>query len=402
MPGSNADRKVLRIALLSDLHPTDSSSGNTSSFMDMNGSKLPEHCPIEGLRRLSQDENLSVDIVACAGDIGTKAEPKTITYGWECLNKVKDFMNADLLVAVPGNHDHDSRLLSNCYDPKYHLQSLKPDFPFDDHAKNTHFWAWHWESVNFENIRIIALNSSAYHGMNEEYTHGRVAPRTVDYLSRKLKEEGERELNILICHHHPQRQEDLVMLDDYDVMSGGDYLLQALGDGATGYWIILHGHRHFPKVSYAQGATSMAPIVFSAASFSGHLHPALSSHVKNQFHIIEIHLDKFESLGCVGTFNTWSWSSGRGWRTASDDEGLPASGGFGYRHPTPLLAKQVQKALGSSTYLTGDEIYKTIPELKYLTPKDLDALSYCLKSKHNIDILISNGLIDQLGAQTNG
>lgn len=388
---------VVRIALLSDLHPADSSNdGGGKSHLDMNGPDSPEQNPVAGLRKLAEEERLKANIVICPGDIGNKGNPKTIEYGWNKLHHIKDFFRAERVIAVPGNHDHDSRSLYNDFDPKYILQNLEPSFPSSDFNENTHFWAWHWSFCEFGSCRILSINSSAFHGLKDEFKHGRVSPISIGNIKKKLDSlpKANNKLNILVCHHHPHKQED-IELEDYEAMDGGQRLIKILDD-SNNPWIIIHGHKHFPHISYAQGSSS-SPIVFSAGSFSAHLDPKVATRVTNQFHYLEFYIDKFDEMGgCVGRFKTYDWSYGIGWQK-SGHKGLPANGGFGYRISPKLMAKNVSKVLGEKTYLTKSEAIKELPELDYLSPADLETLKDVLITDYNIELEMKDGIIDQIG-----
>src|SRR5450759_3743692 len=95
-----------------------------------------------------------------------------------------------------------------------------------------------------------------------------------------------------------------------------DRLIDLLGDGNLGQWLIVHGHKHFPNIAYSAGA-AQSPVVFSCGSFSARLSPELQTRARNQFYIIEIPLKKVKVLGLVGKILAWDWSAGKGWITVS-------------------------------------------------------------------------------------
>lgn len=389
--------EILKVAVLSDLHPIDKSRDEVGSFMDIGGQMSPERSPVEGLKKLIETEKVVADIVLCAGDIGNKSNPASISYGWDQLQKIRGYLGAGRLIAVPGNHDHDSRQKYNKFDPKYFLQTLSPPFPFEDEDLNNQFWASHWAVTEYRDVRIVTLNSSAYHGINNEYDHGRLAPKTIEKIKSALDKGGERRLNILLCHHHPQKQEE-IDLEDYEVMDGGQKLIEMLGSGGYGYWAVVHGHKHWPKIFYAQGTTSYPPIIFSSGSFSADLHPEFTSRgLKNQFYIFEFHIDKFPEFGCVGTFRSWDWSLGTGWLPAGDRSGLPATGGFGVRDDMQRLAATIDKGLGVRPFVRGNTPYEEFPMLRYLVPADIDVLKLNLSKKHGVEMDVRNGLVREIG-----
>jgi len=383
----------ITIAVLSDLHPT-VSSDQKRSHLHTDAEENEAFHPVSGIRKLAQSSALKVDVVVCPGDFGNRSDQASIKYGWQSIHKIKEYLCASAVITSPGNHDHDSRGTQVDFDPKYFLQSLEPGFPFSEHDKNTHFWAWHWAESKLEKCRFIVLNTSAYHGIKEEYCHGRVAPRTVDMIADYVSR-NKNPINVLVCHHHPVRNEDI--LGDYESMVNGELLLSKLDSSNSGPWLIIHGHKHFPKIFYAQG-TSDSPVIFSAASFSAYLHQEISARVGNQFHVIEIDVEKTNDEGhCHGTFKTWDWSNGIGWIAAPDEKGLPHQGGFGHRASSTKIATELAKLLTNQKLAQQNDIYNHYQDLIYVTPLDLQKVKEKLRESHNITIDITKGRITSMG-----
>lgn len=389
MPASEPGRYI-RVAILSDIHPTDDSDQTDTTALKMGAERTPEHHPFEGLYELIKRSEIEVELILCAGDLGSQSDPKTIEFSWNELQTLKFNLNSQLLIATPGNHDHDSRSTFNKYDPKGYLQSLSPPFPHDFGDDNSHFWAWNFDIVEQENYRIVILNSSAYHGINNEYLHGRVTEFTIKKIKEKLEGKPDKHINILLCHHHIHKNED-INITDYDAMHGADKLLQMLSEISVGEWLVIHGHKHYPKIYYGNSTSGDAPIIFSAGSFSGDVSGSLGSVAQNQFYILEFNIDALMKFGLVGTFNAWDWAYGRGWVQSSERSGLPHTGGFGYQSKTKELMRKINR-LDNDTY-SQNEIYSELPELEYLTPSSLLKLKNESSSKGNFEIFIRSGKI---------
>src|SRR5207248_25638 len=118
-------------------------------------------------------------------------------------------------------------------------------------------------------MRILLIDSCAYHGVKGEHNHGRISDATLGEIDRRLSADGPCALNLLVCHHHPQKLAEY-KLGDYDDMVNGQKLLDLLGYGKHGDWVVLHGHKHCPKVSYAAGGAT-SPLVFSCGSVGARL-----------------------------------------------------------------------------------------------------------------------------------
>lgn len=390
----------LSLAVISDLHAfhKDNYVGETHpSFLDMSlGEGKSTIHPISALKKLIKENTLTADILVCPGDMGDKANPSAIQYAWDKLQELKTILNVRIIAATPGNHDHDSRSIYCEYDPRGALQSLSPKFPFEREKCFNEFWAKNYSIISNDLFRLVVLNSSAFHGICDEKKHGRISPYTLEGLETDLAKSTQVPINILICHHHPHRHEGLD-LSDFDVMEGGQSLTSLLGSGRFGNWIIIHGHKHYPKLSYGQGDTG-GPVVFSAGSLCGFLHPKISTRIKNQFYIIKFDIKSIKVYGFVGLFEAWDWVYSDGWKKASENSGFPSSGGFGLREQIDLIADEINNLMGNTQKKEWDYVISSIPNLQYLSPGDLDILEHNLLNRHSIrGLKSSEGLIIQIG-----
>ncbi len=403
-----ASRRELKIAVLSDLHAYDHLNDNESYPPSYLCTTAPEdqtdHHPIASLIKLIDVEQIQADILMCCGDMGDKARPAGIKYVWDKLHYIKTKIGANILAVTAGNHDVDSRFKYTEYDAKGLLQSLVPQFPLEDEAQNNKYWARNFVILTEPDYRLVILNSSAYHGAKEaEFEHGRIAPRTVEALKaelEQLEQDHPRQVNILLCHHHPHKHGDIEDAD-YSVMDGAPKLLQLLESGEYGNWIVIHGHKHHPRICYAAGGSS-APIIFSAGSFSATLYPDISTQVRNQFYLIEFPLSELPTLGLglAGTFKAWDWSKGRGWLRASQRSGLPSIGGFGNRGNVDTIASSIATFFDSEAdpWITWEEVTTSFPTLRFLLPNNLEIVLKRLETRHNLTILRdSDGQPSQLG-----
>lgn len=376
----NASEERLVVAVISDVHAYEGK--------DIKPDEIPSHCCITesdpmknslvGLHEFIKRESLSADVLLCAGDIGDKAQTIAVQHTWRELHETKKLLGATVLAAATGNHDIDSRHDYNKFDAKGMLQALKPPYPFDDEGMNDRYWSRHFELIAHNEYRILVLNSSAFHGEGQfdqtnqyEYEHGRVSEHTLRKIRERLDAHLTPPVNILLCHHHPHPHSEIGLGRD-DLMIGGDALLSLLNSGTYGRWLVIHGHKHHPKLENAAGGAS-APIVFAAGSLARFLYGELQANSRNQFYIIDFPYEHFAQFGFVGSFRAWDWRSGHGWRPASNGSELPANGGFGWRGDIGVLAGTVDRAVESAS-IPWTDIVSKLPELKYLLPLDLDQL----------------------------
>lgn len=393
----------IRIALLSDIHPTFKSKEHGPelgvSQLKMDESRTSLLNPFDAAKELLDSSGQNIDYIFCAGDLGSLSYPGSINYTWTELHKLADLKTSKLL-ATPGNHDHDSRSVYNEYDPKGFLQSLNPVFPCDFGDDNSHFWAWGFDIVVEPLFKVVVLNTSAFHGINSEYEHGRVTEITCRRIAEKLKDTDDRELNIVLCHHHFHKNED-IKVEGYDAMQGAERLLSTLTDEVGGQWLVIHGHKHFPKIYYANSGSGDAPVIFSTGSFSGDVNNDLGSVAPNQFYVLEFSSQELHKFGLCGKFNSWDWAAGRGWQPASASRGLPSSGGFGHQVNGRIDVQKIAALLNDQkTTITYTELYKSIPEFLYLTPTGIEKLRSEGLTKNLFEIFLENGAIKEIARIT--
>ena len=79
----------------------------------------------------------------------------------------------------------------------------------------------------------------------------------IEAIIKKYSYKSEKELNILVCHHHPYKMVHLENNLDTESMDGGDSLGNILIESDKGPWLIIHGHKHIPQIRYAPSPSSM-------------------------------------------------------------------------------------------------------------------------------------------------
>jgi hypothetical protein len=327
---------------------------------------------VGSLYNLIDAESITADILLCPGDFANSACALSLPKAWNAINAVGKKLNADLIVGTVGNHDVDSRHLHNSYDPIESLKLLIPRFPIDDRALTNQFWSEHFFVKTTEQMQLVVLNSSAYHATEAEVKHGRITQQTINLLKETLTS---RTINILMCHHNPQKHSEL-LLGENDEIRGGQLLLDLVSKPGRGSWLVVHGHKHHPKITYCAGGAGSA-VVFSAGSAASTLYPELQTATNNQFYIIELDDNAIRQNGLVGRFESWDWHQGYGWQIADSGKGLPAKGGFGHRENPIRFAHRIAAAISGKkqNFLNRIKLVQKFPEIQYVIPSDLESLA---------------------------
>ncbi|PZO46792.1 MAG: hypothetical protein DCF16_18575 [Alphaproteobacteria bacterium] len=406
---------AVTFAVLTDLHAFDKTARSDTensrpapSWLPIDdGASNPSKHPFRALEELISEQRLKADFVVCCGDMTDKAHPASQAYVWRRLQDIKRGLGAERVIATAGNHDIDSRYGYNNFDAKGVLQTLQPSFPMEDDAFADRYWSRNFAIFKSSALRLVNLNSAAYHGMgreNKEYETGRVSERTIDALSRELKADGYQALNVLLCHHHPLRN-SLITVNDYSEMVDGEKLIQALDELNVGDWFILHGHRHVPNLTHGPGSAA-PPIVFSAGSFSANLYGEFQSSTRNEFYLVS--LEPSVSLNGTrqqlrGTIRTWMWSTTNGWiRSQAGSVGLPHEAGFGSRRHPSELAADVRNFLQKQNerqvpFTRWRDICDALPDLRHTMPRALWNAFEELRDTHGVEVVYDDiGLPAQL------
>jgi predicted MPP superfamily phosphohydrolase len=386
-------RHILRVAVLSDLHAYDRAAlaklGQAPSSLLVEAKEEPrDQHPFSSLFDIVKQEK-PVNLVICGGDLGDRCNRDGIKYVWAKLHELKGHMKAQHLVVTTGNHDVDSRLVDNAFDPKDFLQGLSPRYPVDDEKLSDMYWGRNYYIIESRDYRLVNLNTCAFHGVSsdkstiKEFDHGRISPTTLDRLSVDLRAAHAKKpkaINILVCHHHPHKHAD-VEDSDYSVMEGGEKLIKLLGGPDIGSWIIFHGHKHYATVCYGAGDFA-SPIIFAAGSFSAHIYLEAQGFSRNQFYILEFPIDEISKsdFGLFGTYKAWDWANGKGWRPAGEESGLKAKGGFGM--PPFGLVEVIKEFLDKKGVVQWTDLEKEFGELKYLLVSDRSRLLSTLERKY--------------------
>ncbi|SFV32908.1 metallophosphoesterase family protein [Hyphomicrobium facile] len=398
--------------VVSDIHAIDTDPTSSSAASYVSARQIAADTIKDPLGELRNTINSGVpkpDCIICPGDLADKSNPSALSYVWNELSAIAKSLGDVPLIATPGNHDLDSRFKISDYDARGQIMAVRPRVPWDDHRNYLEFWAEHFSIRRVGPARIVALNSAAYHGYGKseksEYEHGRVTQRTVQNIEQRLKEgASDCGFNILVCHHHLVRNNEISEVD-YSQMVGGDELLAMIGCGSYGTWLVIHGHKHRPRLFYAGGGGS-APVILGAASFSFNVNQDATNKSPNQFHLVTLDSRKAEAIGqgIAGEVRSWDWDYGRGWRRAQQNRGLPTRAGFGHRGDAASVALAIDKLLREKNLssINWPELVSYIPTVDCLLPQDAELLRQTLKSRFGLNIIDPEGVPLQVGREFSG
>src|ERR1035437_3139340 len=124
---------TFKVAVLSDIHAytTTPAGSSAPSHLRANDVTTPiaQH-PLLALHTLIREQTINADYLICPGDLCDRADTQAAQYAWTELDKLADMLRVKRFFGVTGNHDLDSRYLTQgTIDPKDALRAMEPSYP---------------------------------------------------------------------------------------------------------------------------------------------------------------------------------------------------------------------------------------------------------------------------------
>lgn len=361
-------------------------------------SNIPTTNPWAGLTQLIASQKLEADAILCPGDIAFQSSLTTLSAGWKHLVDLGKLMNCEHVVCATGNHDVTSRsqaetinkaVIRNLragYGPFEQLKCLHPPYPSvtrddADHQQGRDHRIRYFGAglllVMAAKYQILIVNSCGEHGHDEfEHERGTFPQSAVNELKVALTQCDSKKISVAIMHHPPESHTQ-DGAGAHDFVDNGQELLKMLAD--QGDWLVVHGHKHEARLGQASGS-GLQPVVFGAASLAIHIE-AVKGTVRNQFYLLKVRL---EPRGLTGRFQTWDWSTGRGWEPARPEgDGIYDGATFGARDPGRVIT---DIAALEPLPMDWDEVICRVPDAGLLPPETRNQVRERLRVRHSLHI----------------
>jgi 3',5'-cyclic AMP phosphodiesterase CpdA len=365
----------IRVAVFSDLHCHPSTVIPKQSFLITDQPRLPaSHHPIQSLLGAIKKEKLSADVVLLLGDLTNKSNLQGLLTGWSHIKEASTALGVshDSILAVPGNHDIDSRDTDQFPDPFHDIKNFDPTYPL---YGNDEFWSKGFSISAISGCEFLLLNSVFEHYSAEAAEAGGFALEQIANVELALGTRNPSIPLIAICHHHPIEHQN-VSGNTTEIIKNGDRMMSALEKhNCTAF---LHGHKHSPRFRLSVGDVGEAFPVFAAGSFSAQLGGGLGTVTRNLFHILELNTD----LPAKGVLLNYEYRHGAGWTHACyDSSGFSYSMGFGEKakdEHAQTVVRYIQSTGGTCT--KWETVCEHEPDLKYFDASQLRQLNSLLET----------------------
>lgn len=404
------ETKHVRLAILSDQHfhepkPDSGAKAHSHILVSTLGQRKGKN-PWTDLEDLITENKIKSDMLLCAGDITTHAQDSSLKTAWDCLIRLGTLLESNVVACATGNHDIRSR--KNPMPPRASLlreidrvtgvfedlKTLTPPYPIKVNTPNdsptfgrkirAEYFGNDFALHVHNDIRLVVLNTCAGHTSDPlTYERGIFSEAALEELRLQLNENGGSQpmMNILLCHHHPDVHSDMSS-GTYDFVLNGEKLIQTLE--SYGEWIIIHGHKHNPRIVKAQGASSCPITIFSAGSLGAVLNEGnLGEESRNHFYTLDLSFSLTEGLR--GTLSVWAWNAGFGWEESIPCGNTVSSGsGFGEKRNPRTLAHQIAPLVKKSGSLTWSQLVADTDFARHLFPRDVSLILIELDRDHAI------------------
>lgn len=385
----------LVIAIISDLHCRSKSSdlnsaGTTRLYSDI-ARKPINHHPVSALIELIEENNIIADYVLCPGDITDKADNQGMMSGWSFLLDIQRAFKSKKLLTTLGNHDVKSRDFKpddiRLKDPEIttpfdFVKNVDRNYPFDENNINKSYWADHFAIVEDEDSAFFIFNSVYSHINSVTANKCVITQAILSEMENRLKKISSKKYKIAMCHHHPIKHANKTYLDD-DVMDKGDLFIDLLNN--YGFDILIHGHKHDPRLTVINSFTVLASGSFSA------LANLADVGADNVFHII-----KFSDSSKKGIIESYVYKPQKGW-LLNPGSYFPSKTGFGLNIDiTDLISKSVtwfNKTKKPFVYYS--DFINQFPDFQYLNPKQQEKTQLIMQQEHNLEFVpkLSDGSV---------
>lgn len=375
----------LRIALISDLHVGEQNRG-----MDMCPHPLR---PDEAASR-SQDyvatierqaseftKDGHIDMLCVTGDISNRAHAEEFKLADKAIDRIASALEIpkNSIYFVPGNHDVHWPVMdlkpNDFWAPYRYAPLLQKGLTFQRRIAECQFGAIDREPFfiawSNEQAIVLGINSAAFDGPEVETHTGMIRQETVQGIDSFLQgiSVNHSQMRVCLLHHHPiQYSERNPNSIDLSIAVNSENLITVLNKHS--FDLILHGHKHQPRLKTHLNNNGHPFVSLCAGSFSSILNPLNFDGSSNLFHVLNIDGRDQTSNGIQGTLQSWTHIADGTWKASHENRGIPAVEAFGsLATPTQIrndLLNSIPRLMTQSTVCRWVDLVCAHPHLNFV------------------------------------
>lgn len=280
-----------------------------------------------------------VEAILITGDISNRAHVAEFTLAGQLFSKIANLFKTteDKVFFVPGNHDVHWPVMK--LEPKEYWKQHRYGpildsgvfFRSRSEAASTgnmfeepYFQVW-----TNEEMCVVGINTASHDNPHDAHHHGLVPQKAIDELNTHLSgvERLQDKLKICLMHHHPIIYSDVIAsFPDLSSAVNAENLMSMLAKYS--FDMVIHGHKHNPRLNYQTINNAHPCLIFGAGSFSSLLDPVNFNGIPNLFHVIEVKGRDQTTNGIHGKVVSWAYD-GKTWSEKIHNSKLPHVEVFG-------------------------------------------------------------------------
>ena len=168
-----------------------------------------------------------------------------------------------------------------------------------------------------EDFIIVTLNSGWRCGKNQRYSHGEITKEQLDWFENTLREyDKDDRKKLVLLHHHPFNYPYPVIGEDISQITEGAEFIEIVENYNVD--LVIHGHRHHPKVKTTMKSGRRPITYFCAGSLAVNTEHRYGGEIPNTVHFIDI--DK--ELDYFWLYN-YSYTAAEGWKETKNSKVTP-------------------------------------------------------------------------------
>jgi hypothetical protein len=395
-----------KIAVISDLHVGDARAkdlypGNLEGARQAARDVVVDQNYVDTFIAFLASNDLRADYLLVPGDVSHGGKPAQIAHAARVIRRCADALAipADRVLFVPGNHDVNWDVLQlELDDGSGVLGRLRYCGFVEDEPVFRVIGTGVFEEPFFalwadEALYVVAYNTAWRDGPDVTAPHhGYVEPAHLDEIRRKMDAQppNESQVRLFLLHHHPDSYFEPDGHPDFSELQHSSELKRLLFE--RGFHLVVHGHKHIPKVRPLWHGVGDMLALLCAGSFSARMYPAWHHKVANQFHIIE--LAPGVQVPVAGIVRSWSYITAHGWIPSRRDwTGIGHVEPFGsYPDSTSLAADLrglIVEGFRQGTHISCAEWSQVDRRLQYVNQDQLRHALNSLAAELEFDIMES-------------
>lgn len=399
-----------RIAILSDIH---FGVDARSTEFAVPGENIKDNCTgdlpiVEGLNEIFLE--MKPSHIFIAGDLTSVGEPEEFHFCEEKIISIaqKSGVPIENILCCLGNHDvnwnisaiAENRLKNDIETERYKsisdevkkciqegyqraaagvaLHNLDAIMCADRNNRGPMPYTGVFEKEEFV---VFCLNTGCFCTREQEYSHGKLSADQLVWFDRattKYKEDSR--TKIVLMHHHPFNYSYPVHAADISLLEEGAEFLEIVTK--NGINIVIHGHRHHPRVETIQNSAGKPIVYLCAGSLSVNAMYRSNGEIPNMVHFLDVDKDKD-----YYTLHNYKYTGMEGWKPVIDKKVSPMDelmkvGKIFPEQEREHAIQELKNRKEELIILKWEELDESLQFMKYSEVKEL--LKRQLKDTHDV------------------